>query len=140
MSEATETKPWYFGQPTQVDPVEAGRRGGKAPRRPPSLAAARRRILESKNGQANLELVRMELKALEQREQALLSKDRELADLDLALHDVQAELVSAHDELRDVEQRLEAARADDDALVALVRDVGEERLARVVEELGWYDA
>jgi hypothetical protein len=140
---AAERKPWQFGAPG-VDPVELGRRGGTAPRRPPTIAAAKRQILQSRNGQAAYQLLAMELKALEQREQALLAKDRELGELDLALYDTREALDQARDELRAVDERvaesqarLEAARDGHDALVDVLRTAGEERVEVALSQLGW---
>jgi hypothetical protein len=123
-----------------------GHKGGRAPRRPPSLAAAKRQILQSKNGQAAYQLLAMELKALEQREQALLSRDRELAEMDLMLRDVREDVESAVAELERVrsetaerERQLEQARQDDAVLEDLLRACGERRVEAACQRLGWVE-
>jgi DNA repair exonuclease SbcCD ATPase subunit len=143
---AREMKPWYFGSPTQVDPREAGRKGGTTPRRSKLERQLREKIVETKNGQAAWSLLRVELERQQARDQAVYAKDRELAELDEMMLGVREELEAALAELRrldeQLEQRraqLEAARLDKVALAAYLRELGEDRVAEACDANGWIE-
>jgi hypothetical protein len=124
----------------KVDPVEAGRKGGSQPKGSKALRTAIRNVLESNDGQSNAWLARVELEREKARGRELYRKDRELAELDLLLFDVNEQLDEARDELRAVDARLEAAKeGDHDALVELLRAAGEQAVERAADELGWLE-
>jgi hypothetical protein len=133
--------PGLFG-PGGRDPVENGRKGGLAPHRSATAHAAKLKVLASKNGAANLGVLRLELEAERARGLELYRKDKELVELDTWIGTAKEELERVLAERQRVEAELEERRAQlatDDGLAALVREVGRERLARVVELLGWFD-
>jgi hypothetical protein len=133
--------PGLFG-PGGRDPVENGRKGGLASRRSPTAHAAKLKVLASKNGAANLGVLKLELEAERARGLELYRKDKELAELDGWIGTAKEELEEVLTERQRVEAELEQRRAQlgtDDGLAAFVREVGRERLAAVVELLGWYD-
>jgi hypothetical protein len=79
-------------------------------------------------------------------ERERLEADRQLVELESwagrARRDLEEALEQreqAEQQLAKLEARLEAALTDDEALGNLLRSVGEERTAAVVEKLGWYD-
>jgi hypothetical protein len=129
----------------KVDPVEAGRKGGSQPKGSKMLRTAIRNVLESNDGQSNAWLARLELERERARGRELYRKDKELAEMDELLLSVreQVELAIAERNQLDAEReaQLEQALVDDDALGTLLRNVGTERLERVLPLVGlqWYD-
>jgi hypothetical protein len=123
------------------DHAADGRQGGLAPRRPPTIAAARRRIIESRNGQANYQLLALEIRRMEQRDRAVYARDKDLLAIDELVLDAQQELHALDlqvEERRAELEALEAKLGSDDGLAELVKAVGPDRLEAVVERLGWF--
>jgi hypothetical protein len=142
----TVVRPGQFG-PGGRDPVLAGRKGGSRPKGSKALRTAIRNVLASSDGQSNAWLARIELEREKARGRELYARDRELAELDLALYDVQTQLDEARDELRRLdaelaerEAQLQAARDGDPvALADVLRAAGEQRVEVALGQLGWLE-
>ena len=141
IAHALAAKPWLFGsgRPDR-DPRVNGHKGGSAPKRSATVQAAKRKVLQSRNGQANYQLLRLELERQAQRDALVYAKDKELLQIDEMILDAQAELRALDLQAEQRRAGLEAARTDHAALVALLRDCGEQRVADACDELGWLES
>jgi hypothetical protein len=134
----------------RYDVSQHAREGGIASglsRRLRPQRAIEAKILASRNGWAQLRLLEIHRQREKDLLVAELERDKVLAALDEDLALTHEQLAVAHAELRAVDVELEraqarlaAAREDDDALVALLREVGHDRVEAACDALGWIES
>jgi hypothetical protein len=137
----------YFGAPGR-DPHELGRLGGiasGASRRAKAERQLEERVIGLRNGWATYLVLRDRRERERARERELYKRDAELAELDTWLITTGEHLDDAREQLRlldeqieERERRLEVGLTNDE-LGRLLSEIGERRVAQVVERLGWYD-
>lgn len=141
MGEATAERYWLFGSGhPDRDPAANGAKGGRAPRRSATVAAAKRNVLGSRSGAANYALLQMELRRQQVRDSLVYRKDRELLQMDEMLADARDELRALDEQAEQRRAQLEAARSDPALLVEFLRSCGEQRVEAACVALGWVES
>ena len=145
----TVREPWQFGAPGR-DPVEIGRKGGHASVLARRLAGQRKlekRIEESRSGAALYALLRVRMERERELEHQRIEADCELVELEAWAGQARIDLEEAIEQREQVEAELQQLQArpdaakdgDHDALVELLRGLGEEAVERACDELGWIE-
>jgi hypothetical protein len=141
-------KPWHFGYAGRPDrdPRVNGSAGGKAPRRSRLEQQLRQKVVDTKNGMAAMELLKLELDRQAARDRLVYAKDEELCEMDELLAGVTAERDAMLEQLRVLDERvearerqLEAALTDETVLRNLLRNCDQAALERTLIAMGFED-
>jgi hypothetical protein len=115
----------------KVDPVEAGRKGGRASVLARRLAGQRKleeRISSTKNGAALFSLYRVRLEREARLEEERLAADKELVAIEEQTIEEQERLQDLRRQVDEAEAQLEAALTDPSVLTHLLRNADERGL------------
>jgi hypothetical protein len=124
-----------------IDPVEAGRRGGVASgiaRRLKPQRDLEARVLESRNGAAAYALLRDKRRQHAALERAQVEADWMVVGLMEQAEEERARIARLRAEVDELEARRAHLESDDD-IRGLLEQLGEDRVTELAIELGWGD-